>query len=433
MKLENKDVIKHSAAVQITNKINLLQRRCWNILLANAYDDLPNQDTFQVSVVDLKRVMGLNSKNDPHIKEFLKALIGCVVEWNVLDKDGDEWSASGLLASVSMKKGIITYSYSPGLRQKLHNPAMYARISLSMQNRFNSKHSLALYELSVDYFIHKKSYGTTPFISVDDFRKLMGLVGDKYNDFRDLNKWVIKPAIQEINDKSDLYVNVELETRGRKVTALKLHIKPNPKKNPILAKQIEGPKEAAGVILESPKTANPELYKRMVDYFTIHPAKALDFIENTPEEQLIANLDYVEKAYKSGKEKIKNLGAYTVSAIENNWQNQMSIFQLEEIQKKETREREQEEKRLNERLERQYNEYIITTFDKIKAEYTITDWDNLETKTKEEIAQTHPNPKFIFGAHIDAVLRSKFIEQGKILEFKAWEKQNAGEPATVEI
>jgi hypothetical protein len=31
-----KEVIKHSAAVQIQNNITLLQRRAWNVLLANA-------------------------------------------------------------------------------------------------------------------------------------------------------------------------------------------------------------------------------------------------------------------------------------------------------------------------------------------------------------------------------------------------------------
>ena len=33
------EVIKHSAAIQIQNNITLLQRRAWNVLLANAYDN----------------------------------------------------------------------------------------------------------------------------------------------------------------------------------------------------------------------------------------------------------------------------------------------------------------------------------------------------------------------------------------------------------
>ena len=48
---------------------------------------------------------------------------------------------------------------------------MYARISLSLQNRFDSKHTQALYELCVDYRIDAKHYGETAFISIAGFRK----------------------------------------------------------------------------------------------------------------------------------------------------------------------------------------------------------------------------------------------------------------------
>ena len=39
---EIKEVIKASPAIQIESKITHLQRRAWNVLLANAYNELPN-------------------------------------------------------------------------------------------------------------------------------------------------------------------------------------------------------------------------------------------------------------------------------------------------------------------------------------------------------------------------------------------------------
>ena len=47
-----KEVIKHSAAVQIQNNITLLQRRAWNVLLANAYDELPTEEEHRIAVRD---------------------------------------------------------------------------------------------------------------------------------------------------------------------------------------------------------------------------------------------------------------------------------------------------------------------------------------------------------------------------------------------
>ena len=37
------EVIKASPAIQIQSRITLLQRRAWNVLLANAYDELHRQ------------------------------------------------------------------------------------------------------------------------------------------------------------------------------------------------------------------------------------------------------------------------------------------------------------------------------------------------------------------------------------------------------
>src|SRR5213080_3387625 len=80
--LQCREVVKHSAAIQIQNNITLLQRRAWNVLLANAYDELPTQETHQVKVAELMEKLEFSSKNDEYLKGALKALVGCKVEWN---------------------------------------------------------------------------------------------------------------------------------------------------------------------------------------------------------------------------------------------------------------------------------------------------------------------------------------------------------------
>lgn len=134
------DVIKHSAAIHIQNNITLLQRRAWNVLLANAYDELPVQERHRMRIQELMRTLEFESKNEDYLKEALEALVSCKVRWNILDKDRElEWGVTTLLAEARIKNGICTYAYGPTLRERLHNPHMYARISLSMQNKFDSK------------------------------------------------------------------------------------------------------------------------------------------------------------------------------------------------------------------------------------------------------------------------------------------------------
>ena len=47
----------------------------------------------------------------------------------------------------------------------------------------------------------------------------------KYQQFKDLNKMIIKPAIAELNKKSDLAVTAETVKKGRNVVALRFRFK----------------------------------------------------------------------------------------------------------------------------------------------------------------------------------------------------------------
>ena len=220
-----KEVIKHSAAIQVENRIGLLERRLWNWLLANAYDELPTAETHSILVADLVKGLDYASRNLAHLKETLKGLTGSVLEWNVIHKDKDIWGATTLLAEVEIKDGICTYAFGPMLRKRLYNPKMYARISLSLQNQFQSKHALALYELFVDYLHEDTRHGETPFISIPDFRKLMGIPEGMYPEFKNLNKWVIKGPLGEINKVTDLSATAEYKKEGKFVAAVKFRIR----------------------------------------------------------------------------------------------------------------------------------------------------------------------------------------------------------------
>jgi hypothetical protein len=76
------EVIKHSAAIHMQNNITLLQRRAWNALLANAYDDLLTKDKHAMKVKDLMWTLEFESHNEEYLKEALRALISCKVEWH---------------------------------------------------------------------------------------------------------------------------------------------------------------------------------------------------------------------------------------------------------------------------------------------------------------------------------------------------------------
>ena len=219
------EVVKASPAIQIQSKISLLQRRAWNVLLANAYNELPNQEIHHVSMVELAAKLGFDSKNEDYLKEVLRELRFCEVEWNLLNKDNKQvWGVAGLLASVEIEDGICTYAFAPHLRLKLYNPRVYAKLNLRLQNRFKSQYALVVWELCYDYFDADRDQGETPFISLETFRELLGIESDEYPAFSIFNRAVIKPAISEINKETDYFIEVEQKRKGRRIAELKFRI-----------------------------------------------------------------------------------------------------------------------------------------------------------------------------------------------------------------
>ena len=215
------NLIKNSAVIAISNKISLLQRKIFNFLIAQAYANLEKEESYQIDIKHLVSIIGFNSKNIAYLKESLKQLMTTVVEFNLLGKDKESWSATTLLSSVSFSEGKCVYSFSPVLRKKLHQPNIYAKIKLSMMKLFSSKYALCLYEIFIDY----NNIGQTPVIALDDFRKLMGIKAHQYTEFKRLSLRVIKPALEELSRIGGYKVEVQYQRAHRKVVALKFYFK----------------------------------------------------------------------------------------------------------------------------------------------------------------------------------------------------------------
>ena len=146
------EVIKASPAIQVESKMTLLQRRAWNVLLANAYNELPIKEIHRVNVMELSNKLGFNFKgaNREYLKEALRSLVDCTVEWNILGKDkSEEWGVASLLASAKIKDGICTYSFAPELRYKFYDPRIYTKLNLHLKNSYTKTHTLgiAMYDI----------------------------------------------------------------------------------------------------------------------------------------------------------------------------------------------------------------------------------------------------------------------------------------------
>ncbi|HHV6531136.1 MULTISPECIES: replication initiation protein [Haemophilus] len=94
----------------------------------------------------------------------------------------------------------------------------FTQYQLNHISGFSSVHAIRLYELFTQY----KRLGDR-YISVEDLKKWLQLE-DKYDRYNNLNQRVLTPALSEINEKSDLFVEYEPIKKGRKVTGIEFSI-----------------------------------------------------------------------------------------------------------------------------------------------------------------------------------------------------------------
>src|SRR6266851_1463790 len=319
------EVKKHRAAIKIQNNLTLLQRRAWNVLLHHAYYELLTSDEHNIAVRELCRALAFDSKNEKYLKDALRSLVHCVVEWNILGQDDkEEWGVAALLADAKIKEGTCTYSYGTSLRKRLYNPEVYAKLDLSLQNQFTSKYALALWELCTQELGGKRDYGESRFIPLDTFRKLMGIEEWEYASFKEVTRNVIKPAMTEVNRISDFHVSVEYQHKGRKVIALKFKIRR-------VALLPGAPGQQPELF---PDLADmPAIVHRLIDAgLTVREAlmiwnKGFDYVE--PRQQPEAGVDFetylTEKIallhLRQEQSKVANASGFLLMAIRKNYSN----------------------------------------------------------------------------------------------------------------
>ncbi|WP_425045984.1 replication initiation protein [Primorskyibacter sp. S87] len=296
--LRRQSVKKNVAAIHVSGKLTLLQRKLSNVLLLNAYDALISKPKHQIDARTLCMMVGYNSNDMETLKQSLRSLAETVAEWDMLDAQGrQEWGVSSLLSYAKLKGGVCEYAYSPALAEKLHDPKVFALINLNIQRRFTSGHALALYE-NCYRFVRTGSTGWWP---IDLFRRLMGVDGSAYYEsFKHLNAKVIKPAVSEVNKTSNILLTPEFKKMGRQVAEVRFLIKENPQLAMLDIDDGEGVRQGA-------------VYHRLTEV-GVSDRLARQWIAEHGEDYVGEKLDYLQ-----GKDGVESPVRYLSAALRDDY------------------------------------------------------------------------------------------------------------------
>lgn len=351
--LRKNELKKHVAAIHIKNALSLLERKISNILLLNAYDQLLTQTEHVIRIRHLAQVAGFDSHDHQILKNALQVLAETTLQWNILDAQGkqEEWGVCTMLAQAKIRNGICYYAYSPDLSKKLYNPEIYARINLAIQRKFSSGYAFALYENCIRYL----GVGSTGWWDLEKFRSLLGVGEKEYPQFKDLNRWVIKPSVEQVNECSDILLSPEFQREKRRIVALRFGVE----KNLHLRVPLQDDQGASEEAVSQPIAliGTPAEAVNRLQAFGLTELSAQKLVNQYGESYVLENLAVVEKEYLAGK--VDNLPGYTMAALRQDYRPKVIPFEQEQTRRQQ-----------NAKVEKQQHEQAKVQLEQFEREFS---------------------------------------------------------------
>ena len=209
-------VTKHNDLIEASYKLTLEEQRlllsCIAQIDSRLHKNVPDKITITAS--EYADQFGIQLK---HAYEQLKKGVNRLYERDIKIKTNGEKERLRWVYRVTYyeKRGYVSLKFSPDVKPYLGQlNGFFRSYQLKNISSLKSTYSIRLYELLNQW----KDTGKR-FIKVSDLRDMLQLQ-ERYPRYADMKRWVIEPAVKELNEKTDLVVEYNTEKQGRKVVKL---------------------------------------------------------------------------------------------------------------------------------------------------------------------------------------------------------------------
>lgn len=212
-------VVKANQLVEARYDLNLNEQK---ILLYAASKLDREQDHFNYIELDINEfteLLDTKGKRYEEIRDIVRELRRKEV---IINTDDKEYIA-GWVSSITFYKntGKIKLRFDDDLiPYLLQLKKKFTRYQLKNILYLKSKYSIRIYELLKQY----ESIGKRE-LELQELKKIL-FIENQYNRIYDLKRFVLTPAIKEINDYTDINISYDDVKKGRKITGFVFDIKP---------------------------------------------------------------------------------------------------------------------------------------------------------------------------------------------------------------
>lgn len=193
-----------------------------NIASIKFEDEHFNANTFRV--IDMARL--LNVTPEMLYRDLKRACDSLTNKKIYIQKEDGSWEFLVLVptAKYIAKTGTVLMRLNEDAKPYLLQLRdMFTSFELSNILNLKSKYSIRIYQLMKSH-----SYRKELIITLDDLKYRLSLDDKKqksYRLFSNVSERVLKPAMREVNDKTDITIDYETIKQGRKIYALRFKIK----------------------------------------------------------------------------------------------------------------------------------------------------------------------------------------------------------------
>jgi len=206
---------KHNAIIHRTHAATPTEEKLFSALLMAARAQMKSgfestNGQFRTTIKFLRAFTKVSATNNQYIKDALTGLQERPWQYDMFVEDSfQEWRSFPPISEVRIDKfGAVTFYFAPTIQEALNNPSIYTQIDLKIIRGLKSVYSIALYELGMTHIGENREF------TLSDYRNYMGLKDGEYSASADLRRHVVEPAVAEVNEKTDIRVELQLIKRG---------------------------------------------------------------------------------------------------------------------------------------------------------------------------------------------------------------------------
>lgn len=216
--VNNNVITKSNVLIEANYKLTTTEQKIVLYLVSKVRKDDHDFQTYTLPIKQFCELLGHNgTPKYSEMRKITKKLIGKVIEI----KEGKKLKQMSWLSYVEYNEneGSVNLSFDPRLKPYLLElKREFTSYKLKNVMELKSSYSIRIYEILKKWQMIKEVD-----ISLDELRRMVGAV-DKYKEYHNFKKRVLKSSQEEIAEKTDISFDYVEIKKGRKVSSIRFTI-----------------------------------------------------------------------------------------------------------------------------------------------------------------------------------------------------------------